>query len=230
MARVACQVDFHVHTCASPDSRTRLEAVIAAARRRGLTRLVITDHNTITGALRAKQLAPELVIVGEEIMTTEGELLAAFLHERVPPGLSPEETIARVRAQGGFVAVAHPFDTRRKGHWQPETLTRIAPLVDAIEGLNARCFSARANQQAIQFAAARGLPVVAGSDAHTAAEVGQARVVMPPFHDAASLRAALQQARIEGRISPWWVVLASRYAKLTGRWHNNTRIAADEGR
>jgi len=206
-----------VHTCASPDSRTRLEAVIAAARRRGLARIVITDHNTIAGALAARKLAPDLVIVGEEIMTTEGELLAAFLREQVPPGLSPEETIARVRAQGGFVAVAHPYDVRRKGHWQPDALARIAPQVDAIEGFNARCFSAKANQRAVAFAREAGLPVVAGSDAHTAGEIGQAAVSLPSFHDTASLKAALAQAAVQGKISPWWVVLASRYAKITGR-------------
>ena len=211
------RVDFHVHTCASPDSRAALPAVIAAARRRGLARVVITDHNTIAGALEAQRLAPDLVIVGEEIMTTEGELLAAFLQTRVPPGLSPEETIARVRAQGGFVAVAHPYDVRRKGHWRAEALARIAPLVDAIEGLNARCFSAQANRQAAAFAQQAGLPLVAGSDAHTAHEVGQAAVLLPPFHDAASLKTALQQGRVQGNTSPWWVVLASRYAKLSKR-------------
>ncbi len=212
------KVDFHVHTCASPDSLARPEAVIAAARRRGLDKIVITDHNTIAGAQEAHRLAPEMVIVGEEIMTTEGELLAVFLHEAIPPHLTPEETIARVRAQGGFVSVAHPYDWRRKGHWQPAALERIAPLVDAIEGFNARCFSARANQQAAEFAAAHGLPLTASSDAHTPAEIGGGAVVLPPFANAAELREALRRGEICGKTAPVWVVLASRYAKWRKKW------------
>ena len=97
------KVDFHVHTRFSPDSLTSLGAALRAARRRGLARLVIPDHNTIAGALEARRLAPDFVIVGEEVMTTEGELLAYFLEEEVPAGLPPEEALARLRAQGAFV-------------------------------------------------------------------------------------------------------------------------------
>ncbi len=212
------RLDFHVHTCFSPDSLTRLESAIRAARERGLARLVITDHNTVAGALEARRLAPDFVIVGEEVMTTEGELLAYFLEERVPAGLSPEEAIGLLREQGAFVAAAHPFDTRRKGHWSLDALERIAPLLDAVEGFNARCFSARANHRAAEFAARHGLPVIAGSDAHTAAEIGRVVVALPPFDPSAEgLRTALRQARVEGKISPPWVTLASRYAKWRKR-------------
>ncbi len=212
------RMDFHVHTSASPDSLTPPEAALRAARSRGLARLVITDHNTIAGALAARRMAPDFVIVGEEIMTTEGELLAYFVREGVPPGLTPEETIARLRTQGAFVAAAHPFDHRRKGHWRLDALERIAPLLDAIEGFNARCFSAVANRRAQAFARQHGLPVVAGSDAHTAAEIGRAWVFLPPFAlSAEGLRQALSEARIEGRASLPTVTLASRYAKWRKR-------------
>ncbi len=212
------RVDFHVHTLASPDSLTSVEAVLAMARRRGLQKVAITDHNTLWGAKAAQQLDPERVIVGEEIMTTEGELLAYFLEETIPPGLPPAEAIAQIRAQGGVVAVAHPFDRRRKGHWKPEALARIAPLVDAIEGLNARCFGREANLRAQQFAAARGLAVIAGSDAHTAGEVGRVVTLLPAFTTAEALKAALTTTRLEGRPSWPTVVLASRYAKWRKRW------------
>jgi len=109
--------------------------------------------------------------------------------------------------------VAHPYDWRRKGHWQPAALARIAPLVDAIEGFNARCFSAKANAQAAAFAAAHGLPLTAGSDAHTPAEIGRGAVVLPPFSNAETLKTALSRGEIQGETSPPWVVFASRYAK-----------------
>ncbi len=212
------RVDFHLHTRFSPDSLTSPEAALRAARARGLARLVVTDHNTIAGALEARRLAPAFVIVGEEVMTTEGELLAYFLEEGVPAGLPPEEALARLRAQGAFVAAAHPFDVRRRGHWAPDALERIAPLLDAVEGFNARCFSARANRRAVQFAADHGLLVLAGSDAHTAAEIGRGVMVLPPFEPtAAGLRAALRESRPAGAVSPPWVMVASRYAKWRKR-------------
>ncbi len=79
--------------------------------------MVVTDHNTIAGARAAQELDPELVIVGEEIKTTRGEILAFFVSEEVPAGLTPQETIARLKDQGAFISVSHPFDIYRGGHW-----------------------------------------------------------------------------------------------------------------
>jgi predicted metal-dependent phosphoesterase TrpH len=206
--------DFHSHTVYSIDGLTGIRAFIDAARRAGLERVAVTDHNTIRGALEAAALAPDLIIPGEEIQTGEGELLGYFVCEEIPRGLSPEETIARLREQGAAVSVSHPFDRFRRGAWNPVTLARIAPLVDAVEGFNARCLFAADNAQAAAFARARNLPMTAGSDAHAALELGAAGLEIPPFHDGASLRAAFRGARIFGRLSPWWVHVLSQYAKL----------------
>ncbi len=118
------------------DSLTTPQAIIAAARRSGLGRLVITDHNSIQGARIARRLAPDLVIVGEEIMTQSGELLAAFVEEEIPEGLPVKDAIQRLRQQGAFISVSHPFDRARSGFALPD-LDEIAPLVDAIEVYNA---------------------------------------------------------------------------------------------
>src|SRR5689334_20598456 len=96
------RVEFHSHTLASKDSLTPPADLIDAARRKGIDRLIITDHNTIAGARAAQVLDSELVIVGEEIMTTRGEILAAYVIEEVPPHLSPAETILRLKDQGAF--------------------------------------------------------------------------------------------------------------------------------
>ncbi len=206
------RVDFHTHTCFSPDSLTEPADLIRVARRRGLDRVVVTDHNTLGGALAAQALAPDLIIVGEEIMTSEGELLAAFVRERVPAGLPPEEAIARLRAQGAFISVSHPFDRWRKGHWSPVALARILPLIDAIEGFNARTMWPGSNWRARRLVSRLGLRWTAGSDAHGAFEVGRAGLILPPFSDAASLRQSLARARRFGRRSGYWVHLVSRYA------------------
>ncbi len=105
--------EFHCHTNASKDSLTRPKDLIRAARQKSIDRLIITDHNTIAGARAAQALDPELVIVGEEIMTTRGEILASFLREEIPPSLTPQETIRRLRDQGAFISVSHPFDKLR---------------------------------------------------------------------------------------------------------------------
>src|SRR5215212_1160223 len=133
------KVEFHSHTNASKDSLTQPAELIAAARRKGLDRLVITDHNTIVGALAAQKIASELVIVGEEIMTTQGEILAAFITEEIRPGLSPKETIQQLRDQGAFISVSHPFDRIRSGGWRKSDLLEIISFVDAIEVYNSRC-------------------------------------------------------------------------------------------
>jgi len=126
-------------------------------------------------------LAPELVIVGEEIMTPQGELLAYYLHESVPAGLSPEETIRRLRDQGAIISVSHPFDRLRGGAWKEENLLRIIDKIDAIEIFNARCFFMEDNQKAIQFAQNHHLLGTAGSDSHIEREYGQTLTLLRPF-------------------------------------------------
>ena len=194
------RVETHCHSEWSKDSLTGLETILRLCRERGVTRVAVTDHNTAEGALRLKQLAPEMVIVGEEVMTTEGELLAWYVRESVPPGLRPEETIQRLRAQGAIISVSHPFDRYRRGAWQEAQLERIVGLVDAIEVYNARCLHAEDNERAQRFAKAHGVPGSVGSDAHSGVEYGRALQLMRPFADEAedfldALRSAGQLRR-----------------------------------
>ena len=158
------------------------------------------------------ELDPERVIIGEEIMTEKGELLAAFVTEPVTPGLPPYEAINRLRAQGAFISVSHPFDVNRKGHWHLQDLLEIAPLVDAIETFNARCITNEYNLRAQNFAREHGLLGTAGSDAHASFEVGRALIMLDDFVDAGSLKNALSTARFQARLSSPFVHLVSRYA------------------
>lgn len=209
------RVDLHTHTCFS-DGTTDIAQHLRAAHRAGLQRVAVTDHNTLQGALEAVRLEGEFVIPGEEIETTEGELLGYFVREKVPSGLQPEEAIARLRDQGAVISVAHPFD-RLRAPWREDALLRILPLVDAIEGFNARCMSAGSNWKAAAFALAQRKPVTAGSDAHSAFELGAAGLEMAPFADAESFRAALADALPFGRASSRWVHIISRYGRLRRR-------------
>jgi predicted metal-dependent phosphoesterase TrpH len=205
-------VEFHCHTIYSRDSLARPESLLAACRRKGIDRVVVTDHNTIAGAQHCRQIDPQRVIVGEEILTQDGELLAAFVQEEVPAGLEPREAIQRLRDQGAFISVSHPFDVMRKGHWSLPVLLEIAPLVDAIETFNARCYLPVFNTRAQQFAEKHGLLGTVGSDAHALFELGRATLRLPDFHDAASLKSYLPQAEQDVRRSSPWVHFASRWA------------------
>jgi predicted metal-dependent phosphoesterase TrpH len=206
------RVEFHCHTIYSKDSLTTPGKLVDTCRRKGIQRVVVTDHNTIDGALVAKEFDPQRVIVGEEILTQAGELLAAFLREWVPPGLTALETIERLRKQGAFISVAHPFDRSRKGHWDLPDLLEILPHVDAIETFNARSMRPLFNDQAKNFAREHQIAGTVGSDAHTPFELGKATMLLADFEDADDLRQVIGQAQYDVSWSPPWIHLTSRFA------------------
>jgi predicted metal-dependent phosphoesterase TrpH len=222
MSSSVLKVDFHCHSEASPDSLSKPNDIIATARERGLDRLVITDHNSIRGALRCKELAPELIIVGEEIQTTCSEFLAAYVTKEVPRDLEPKEAIKRLRDQGAFISVSHPFDPHRG--WQLRNLMEIIDLVDAIEVFNARCYKPEWNLQAFEFAEIHGLHGTVGSDSHSLYEIGGARIVLPEFNSADELRDIIGAGQVEAELASPLVHLGSRYA----RWVKGIFPAGEE--
>jgi predicted metal-dependent phosphoesterase TrpH len=207
------RVEFHCHTIFSRDSLNFIPGLIENAKKRNVDRLVITDHNSIEGAVIAKKLDPQLIIIGEEIMTTKGELLAAYVSETIPAMLAPAEAIKRLRDQGAFISVSHPFDLRRHG-WALPDLEAITGLVDAIEIFNSRCTFPSQNIDAQKYARQFHLPGTAGSDAHIPFEVGRAVLVVPEFQNAEELKSVIAQAELDCRLSPWWVHLGSGVARL----------------
>ena len=207
-------LEFHCHTHASKDSLTRPADLISVARRKGIDRVVVTDHNSIAGAREARAIDPELIIIGEEIMTTKGEILAAFVQEEIPARLSPQETIKLLKEQGAFISVSHPFDELREGGWIENDLLEILPLVDAIEVYNSRCMVPRFNRRARAFAERHNLAGTVGSDAHAAFEVGRSLLLLDQFTGADGLRNVIRGAKFRVKWSPWWFHLTSRYASM----------------
>ena len=211
------RVELHSHTYYSKDSLLLPARIIEDCHAKGIDKLAVTDHNAIAGALELREMAPELVIVGEEIMTTEGELLAFFVQEWVPPGLTPQETIARLRDQGAFISVAHPYDRLRHGAWQEPALLAIIEQVDALEVFNSRCVFNADNATALALAQRHGKLKTVGSDAHTARELGRATVEIEPFDSVETFRANLATARVRTDLSSVWIHFASTYAKWVRR-------------
>jgi predicted metal-dependent phosphoesterase TrpH len=225
-------IDLHCHTSASFDSLARVESVVRAAAERGLTHLAITDHDRIDAALRIRDVVPSelTVIVGEEIKSVDGDIIALFLREEVQPGLSAVETIAAVREQGGLVGVPHPFDGRRGfGRKTGTQLESIADLVDWVEGYNARVVGGSANEKAAQFAREHGLPAIGASDSHTVMEVGVTyNIVTGDPSTPAGLLACLKDVEIRPGRASLYVRAWTPLAKLIQSTRGNGRRRAHE--
>ena len=222
--------DLHCHTNASFDSLSRPAAVVKAAADRGLTHVAITDHDRIDAALAARDAAPSgvMVIVGQEVRTRTGDLIALYVDKPIPPGLGSAEAAARIREQGGLVGIAHPFDRFRAGAgrkgWEAE-LDSLTPLLDFVEIWNARLFMGNGNAHAAEFAAAHRLPGVAVSDAHTVLEVGVAYTILDgAVAGPDEMRTALAKARIVTAKGSRAVRVAMPVAKLIQRMRGNRRV------
>jgi predicted metal-dependent phosphoesterase TrpH len=198
------RIDLHVHTAFSFDCWMSLEAVMRAVQRNNkVDAIAVLDHDEVEGALRLADVAPFPVIVGEEVLTAEGEIGGLFLKERIPPGLPLEGTVDRIKEQGGLVYAPHPLarDVPRK--MGKEALLSIIERVDIIEGFNARIRYAFDNEAARELALKYGIPVAAGSDAHFPWEIGRAGMEIASFSTPQEFLENLRQAQIFGRRTPY---------------------------
>jgi predicted metal-dependent phosphoesterase TrpH len=219
MTETLWKVDMHSHTRLSKDSLNNPRLLVETAAKRGLGAICVTDHNGLANALALAALPdlPLMVVPSEEVKTREGEIIGYFLQELIPKGLSPEETVQRIHDQGGIAAVPHPFDqARNSSRLQTPALERLAAagLIDAVEVFNARVTFPDDNAQARAFAEAHGLPMSAGSDAHTLLEIGRAYVEVPPFRTAAEFLAGLRANRVQGTLSSVLIHASSRWATM----------------
>ncbi len=178
------KIDLHCHTQYSWDCVTPIEAIPPRMIETGIRVQAITDHNNIEGALAARRLVqkeyPQLdIIVGEEVLTDEGEIIGLFLKEHIPRGLSAIETIARIRGQGGLVLLPHGFDPLKKLRLRPDVRNELRNQIDIIETFNARVNRDKWNQAAAHYAEESGAYQSSGSDAHTLRDIGGAWVEAP---------------------------------------------------
>jgi len=134
--------------------------------------------------------------------------------EEVPPHLSPAETIRRLKEQGAFISVSHPFDKLRSGGWIEEDLLEILPQVDAIEVYNSRCMFPSFNRAAKKFAEEHNIPGTVGSDAHAAFEVGRSLLLLEQFEGPDEMRKVIRRGIPQVKWSPPWFHLVSRYALI----------------
>ncbi|MEX2024770.1 MAG: glycosyltransferase [Thermoleophilaceae bacterium] len=193
-------VDLHMHTDHSGDCATPVATLIETAKAVGLDAIAITDHNEVSGAHEARDLAEKVggieVIVAEEVKTADqGEVIGLFIEEKIPRGLTLQETIAAIREQGGLVYVPHPFD---RMHSVPdyEHMLDIVEDIDAIEVFNPRVAFSAFNEEAARFAEKYRVVAGAGSDSHVAAGLGSVKIKMRAFDGPAEFLESLRDADI----------------------------------
>jgi len=208
------KADFHIHTKYSPDCNSPLDQIINRCLKVDINCIAIADHGTIEGALKMQDRAPFRVIVAEEILTPRGEIMGMFLKECVPSGLPIKETISRIKAQGGLIAIPHPFSTFRPSALNNELVEKWVDKIDVIEVFNARSLLHRSSAKAQSFAKKYGIPGSAGSDAHTPNEIGNAYVEMPEFNGKDDFLQALAKGKIVGHRTNPLVHFNSVWARL----------------
>ncbi len=206
--------DLHMHTCYS-DGAPTVEALLRhVVTRTTLDVIAIADHDTITGALEAREIARQEgyrveVVVGEEVSTRDGHLVGLFLRERVAPGLSARETIAAIHAQDGLAFAPHPYLRVRQRGDRPITMIGLGDLVrelnlDAIETINATPFLRGANRRAVAYNRTRRLPALGNSDGHIPHAVGKGYTLFPG-KTALELRAAIESGQTTAYTRPYRV-------------------------
>jgi len=203
------------------DCQTPLEKIIKRCHELEIDCIAIADHGTTEGALEMQKMAPPFlkVIVAEEILTTQGEIMGMFLKKTIPSGITPEEAIIQIRAQGGIVNIPHPFETIRGSALKDKYIDEIAADIDLVEVLNSRSpFPANSNK-ARDFADKHGIPGGAGSDAHTIHEIGNAYLEMPDFNDKDEFLKAVAFGKIKGKRSGVFVHFYSAWAKVRSKLH-----------
>lgn len=221
------RADLHSHSNYSRDSIIKPEALVDGCLRKGVDCIAVTDHNEIEGAFVIQKLAEQRapgglkVIIGEEVKTSEGEIIGLFLKELVPRGMSPEDTVRAIHEQGGLAVIPHPYDIFRRSVLTDEAIERVKADVDAIEGFNCRNIMGKHDRRAQATAAAAGKPVTLGTDAHSPLELGRATLEIDDFETPQELLQSLRGGRIAGKRSWPWVHWISTFAKI--RWRLGIR-------
>ena len=186
---------IHLHTDHSFDSDISLSTLIDFAKREGIGCIAVTDHDTMEGALRLRDIAEFKVIVGTEITTTDGHVIGLFIERHVPPGMSARDTAMAIRDQGGVVLVPHPFN-RFLGCGVFRALESLAGLIDAVEINNAQNLSPIPDRAARRFARRMNLPAYVGADSHRVTSIAPCFQWMAEFDGPAGFIESLSEATL----------------------------------
>ncbi len=210
------KIDLHTHSIASPDGGISQDEYMNLLEDGTLDYVAVTDHNTIEFAIALQKMLGDKIIVGEEIMTREGEVIGLFLETAIPAGLSAQETMARIRKQHGVVYIPHPLETVRSGV-SKATLETHADLVDIVESYNGRAVFQNKGPEATTWARLNQKPVAAASDAHGLKGVGTAFTVIKKKPAATNLAAQIGLGHLTMHRPPLHTLLNPKTNRLLKR-------------
>jgi len=171
------KIDMHVHTCYSEDAVTTLEDLVLYSKRRGLDGIAVTDHNTVDGAIKAKETTGLILIPGIEVSTVSGHVLGLNLTTPIPKGLGLDETVEKIHEADGIAVAAHP-SAFLKSHLGSDVLKRAVKM-DAVEVINSSNFPfSLLTHLNRRLASQLNLPQTAGSDSHIPETIGLAYAIV----------------------------------------------------
>ncbi len=202
------KIDLHTHSIISPDGAGSItEFDFQGFLEKGvLDCIAITDHNETYFAEMMHKKYGEKIIVGEEITTSEGEMVGLFLHKKIPAGMSARDTAKAIHDQGGLVYIPHPFETLRKGMQLP-VLEKIVKEIDIFEVFNGRGRWRGKAKEADVFAKKHNLIGAASSDAHGARGIGRTFSIIEKLPTKLTLKSLLQKGRVEKTYASLWTYL-----------------------
>lgn len=198
------RADLHIHSLASDGTAGVVEILDHVQARTSLDVIAIADHERIDAAVAARTMARARglrfeVIVGEEVTTRGGHLLALFIEEPIRPLRSLRSTIAAIHDQGGIAVPAHPlvpYPLCAQARALRTLLADDDPSVhpDGLETFNPTALGRPWHAQAVQFAAEHSLAALGNSDAHALDAIGTCWTTFPG-RSAEDLRRAILDRR-----------------------------------
>lgn len=200
------KVDLHSHSIISHDGGVIADEYERILSSGVLDCIAITDHNETSFARIMHKKLGDKIIIGEEITTTDGEIIGLYLQETIPPKLDAAETVKRIREQNGLVYIPHPFEVFRKG-LQQTTLDLIKDEIDIVEVFNGRGQVRGKPKEALSFANLYEKSIAASSDAHTVRGIGRTYSLVYEFPEQTSLKRLLTRPNLSRRYAPLYTLL-----------------------
>lgn len=214
MSRIA----FHIHSSLSRDCSIPLQKIRECLKVAQIDAFFLTDHNVLPSTPLPS--TKPYVLKGEEINTSEGEIIGVFLSEKIPQGMSAGQTLKEIHRQGGISVVPHPFDRLRRKVITPEALQKNIREIDVVEIFNSRTLFSKDNDRACALARKNKKPMIYGSDAHTQTEYGKTWMDNVDIRSPRTFLESLSRARAHTFQASWFVHLITVYDKQKKRYHS----------
>lgn len=207
------KIDLHTHSILSPDGGLCEKDYRDLLERKKLDCIAITDHNRVDFALNLHKKLGRQIIVGEEVMTQDGEIIGLFLKQVVPAGLSARETVKAIKKQDGLICVPHPFERLRHG-LQENVLQEIVTDIDCLEVFNGRSLEPATRILAQQYVERYKLGPVANSDSHCRIGIGRTYSIIASLPDRKTLIPLLRKGSLHEQAVPKLAYLCPKMNRL----------------